>query len=280
MKPVDLPTTWRLARRTERMNPSVIREILKLTEQPGIISMAGGLPSPDTFPVEAMRVATERVLRETPREALQYAPSEGYGAAARLGRRAHGRAGPARRCLAGADHHRLAAGARPRRQGPDRRRQPVAVEAPTYLGALQAFSPFEPEVVSVAATMRGRCPAALRPPPARASSTCCRTSRTRAAAAWAKRAAPSSPQRPRPSACRSSRTTRTATCGSTRRRRRRSPSRWAEGTVYLGSFSKVLAPGLRLGYVIAPPRCSRSCCRPSRPPTCTRPASTSASCTR
>jgi 2-aminoadipate transaminase len=51
MKPVDLPTTWRLARRTERMNPSVIREILKLTEQPGIISMAGGLPSPDTFPV-------------------------------------------------------------------------------------------------------------------------------------------------------------------------------------------------------------------------------------
>ena len=40
MKPVDLPTAWRLARRTERMNPSVIREILKLTEQPGIISMA------------------------------------------------------------------------------------------------------------------------------------------------------------------------------------------------------------------------------------------------
>ena len=69
---------WTLATRAESMNPSVIREILKLTEQPGIISMAGGLPSPDTFPVEAMRAATMRVLRDNPREALQYAASEGY----------------------------------------------------------------------------------------------------------------------------------------------------------------------------------------------------------
>ena len=60
------------------MNPSVIREILKLTELPGIISLAGGLPSAQTFPVEAMREATMRVLRDTPREALQYAASEGY----------------------------------------------------------------------------------------------------------------------------------------------------------------------------------------------------------
>ena len=70
---------WTLARRAARMNPSVIREILKITERPGIISLAGGLPSPDTFPVEAMREATERVLRDCPREALQYAASEGFG---------------------------------------------------------------------------------------------------------------------------------------------------------------------------------------------------------
>ena len=55
---------WTMARRAERMNPSIIREILKVTEQPGIISLAGGLPSPDTFPIEAMRDATARVLRE------------------------------------------------------------------------------------------------------------------------------------------------------------------------------------------------------------------------
>lgn len=50
MRMNDLPATqWTLARRVERMNPSVIREILKVTERPGIISFAGGLPSPRTF---------------------------------------------------------------------------------------------------------------------------------------------------------------------------------------------------------------------------------------
>jgi len=70
---------FKQAKRAERMNPSIIREILKVTEKPGIISLAGGLPSPDTFPVEAMREAAERVLRDNPREALQYAASEGHG---------------------------------------------------------------------------------------------------------------------------------------------------------------------------------------------------------
>ena len=64
--------TWTLARRAARLNPSTIREILKVTERPGIISLAGGLPSADSFPVAAMQEATARVLREQPREALQY----------------------------------------------------------------------------------------------------------------------------------------------------------------------------------------------------------------
>jgi len=51
---------WQQARRSARLNPSIIREILKVTEQPGILSMAGGLPSPDTFPIEAMREASDR----------------------------------------------------------------------------------------------------------------------------------------------------------------------------------------------------------------------------
>jgi aspartate/methionine/tyrosine aminotransferase len=50
-----------------------------------------------------------------------------------------------------------------------------------------------------------------------------------------------------------------------------------DGCIYLGSFSKVLAPGLRLGFHGgAQSRCTPSCCRPSRRPTCTAPASTSA----
>jgi 2-aminoadipate transaminase len=73
-----LPFSFQLARRAERMNPSVIREILKVTERPGIVSLAGGLPSADTFPVDAMREACTRVLRDAPREALQYAASEGF----------------------------------------------------------------------------------------------------------------------------------------------------------------------------------------------------------
>jgi len=55
---------WQMARRAEKMNPSVIREILKVTEKPGIISFAGGLPSPLTFPIDAMCEASERVLRD------------------------------------------------------------------------------------------------------------------------------------------------------------------------------------------------------------------------
>ena len=69
---------WTQARRAQKMNPSVIREILKVTEKPGIISFAGGLPSPKTFPVSAFAAACEKVLREDAHAALQYAASEGY----------------------------------------------------------------------------------------------------------------------------------------------------------------------------------------------------------
>ena len=70
---------WQLARRAEKMNPSVIREILKVTERPGIISLAGGLPSPLTFPVDEVARAAARILAQDGAAALQYAASEGYG---------------------------------------------------------------------------------------------------------------------------------------------------------------------------------------------------------
>ncbi len=246
-------TPWQLARRAERMNPSVIREILKVTERPGIVSLAGGLPSPDSFPIEAMREATARVLRDHPREALQYAASEGFA--------------PLRDWVAqqmaaqglnvDASQVLITTGSQ---QGLDLvgkvlidAGSTVAVESPTYLGALQAFAPYEPEVVSVPCDDEGPLPEALGVaqgarflymlPNFQNPSGRCMSERRRAALVDAARAqglavvednpygdlwfdAP-----PPPSLA----------------------SRWPEGTAYLGSFSKVLAPGLRLGYVIAPP---------------------------
>ena len=59
------------------MKPSSIREMLKMTERPDVISFAGGLPAPELFPVEQLRAAAERVLGECGAKALQYGISEG-----------------------------------------------------------------------------------------------------------------------------------------------------------------------------------------------------------
>ena len=243
---------WTQARRAERMNPSVIREILKVTERPGIISLAGGLPSPDTFPIAAMREATAKVLADTPHEALQYAASEGFGplrewVAAQMAERG---------LVVGADQVLITTGSQ---QGLDLvgkvlidAGSRVAVEAPTYLGALQAFAPYEPEVVTVACDENGPLPEALEtargarflyllPNFQNPSGRCMNEARRAALVESAQRLqlplVEDNPygdlwfdaEPPAPLA-----------------------SRWRDGTVYLGSFSKVLAPGLRLGYVIAP----------------------------
>ena len=243
---------WHMARRAARMNPSVIREILKVTERPGIISLAGGLPSPDSFPVEAMRDASERVLRGSPREALQYAASEGFGplrewVAEQLNRR--GMAVEASRVLITTGSQQgldlvgkvlIDAGAT------------VAVESPTYLGALQAFASYEPEMVGVPCDDDGPLPAELGVaqgarflyllPNFQNPSGRCMAEGRRAAlvVAASSRGLPiveddpyselwfDAPPPPPIAA------------------------RWPDGSVYLGSFSKVLAPGLRLGYLVAP----------------------------
>jgi 2-aminoadipate transaminase len=68
------------AGRTARMKRSAIRELLKLTMQPDIISFAGGLPAPEMFPVRAFEEACQFILRNEGKAALQYGPTEGYPA--------------------------------------------------------------------------------------------------------------------------------------------------------------------------------------------------------
>jgi 2-aminoadipate transaminase len=73
-------TLWseRYAQRTQRIQSSAIRELLKLTEQPDVISFAGGLPAPDVFPVKEFQEACQKVLSEHGPQALQYSTTEGY----------------------------------------------------------------------------------------------------------------------------------------------------------------------------------------------------------
>ena len=247
-------TQWSLAARAAKMNPSVIREILKVTEKPGIISLAGGLPSPQTFPVEDFARACAAVLASDGAGALQYAASEGYGplreAVAQL---LPWDVDPAQVLITTGSQQGLDLVAKVLIDAGSR----VLVETPTYLGALQAFAPMEPQVAGVASDEEGP---RVEDFAAQAGSGAGRArfiyllpnfqnptgrsmSEARRAALSAKAAELGIPwvednpygdlwfDQPPPAPL---------------------TARNPEGGIYLGSFSKVLAPGLRLGYVVAP----------------------------
>ncbi len=65
--------------RIQTLQPSAIREILKFTADPTVISFAGGNPAPEAFPVETIRQISADILENDPVGALQYSISEGYG---------------------------------------------------------------------------------------------------------------------------------------------------------------------------------------------------------
>jgi 2-aminoadipate transaminase len=247
------PMSFTLAQRAYKMNPSVIREILKVTERPGIISFAGGLPSPDTFPIDAMREASERVLSLDGRAALQYAASEGLPQLREWVAQDLKKQG----MQVSPDQVLITTGSQ---QGLDLVAKvlidagsKILVETPTYLGALQAFMPMEPDVVSVASDdegvitqdLRAKAPDArfiyllpnFQNPTGRTMSEARRAAVARVAQDSGLPVIEDNPygdlwfdNAPATSLS----------------------ARLPEQSLYLGSFSKILAPGLRLGYVVAP----------------------------
>ncbi|HNW00512.1 MAG TPA: PLP-dependent aminotransferase family protein [Burkholderiaceae bacterium] len=245
---------WTLARRAEKMNPSFIREILKVTEKPGIISFAGGLPSPKTFPIAEFAAACDKVLRDDGQAALQYAASEGYGplremVAANL----PWKVDPAQVLITTGSQQGLDLVAKILIDTGSR----ILVETPTYLGALQAFTPMEPEVVSVASDDDGVDVDDLTAKVGSGSA--------RARFLYVLPNFQNPTGRTMTEARRAALSTAAATAGLPLLEDNPYGELWfdtppplpltarnPDGGVYLGSFSKVLAPGLRLGFMVAP----------------------------
>lgn len=143
------PWEYRYAQRTQRMGSSAIRELLKYTEKPDIISFAGGLPAPEIFPVEEFSAACERVLREEGAKALQYSTTEGYVPLREMIARHSARYGikitPENVLITSGSQQALDILGKILINPGDR----ILVESPTYMAAIQAWNSYGAEFVTV-----------------------------------------------------------------------------------------------------------------------------------
>lgn len=247
-------TNWTLAARAAKMNSSAIREILKLTDRPGIISMAGGLPSPAGFPITAFTAACNAVMERDGAAALQYSTTEGFPALRQaIADFLPWDVNPEQVLITTGSQQALDLIAKIFMDKGSR----ILVEKPTYLGALQAFTPMEPVAVGVDSDDEGmliedfaakvgtgadkaRIAYVLpnfQNPTGRTMSEARRQALVEKAQELDIPLIEDNPygdlwyegEPPLPLAARN-----------------------PEGVIYMGSFSKVLAPGLRVGFIVAP----------------------------
>lgn len=234
---------WTFAPRAAALSGSAIRAILKATERPQVLSFAGGLPNPETFPVEAIRRASARILADDPAAALQYGPTEGYGPlreqiAERL-RRAGQPCSAANVLITTGSQQALdLIGKALLSPGAT-----VLADNPGYLGAFQAFALHAPRLLDWRAVDMATSAACCYLTPTFANPSGETLSLAARQALLERLAAAGAPlieddpygelwfETPPPPSCR-------ALAG--------------DNVLYLGSFSKVLAPGLRVGYVAGP----------------------------
>jgi len=240
---------YEISERAKSLTSSAIREILKITDDPMVISFAGGVPAPQTFPAKLMQEAAVRLLSNAPESVLQYAPTEGSQLLREWIGGHHG---------VSADHVLITTGSQQALDlvakvliDPGCR---VLLENPSYLGALQAFSLFDPVMVPITCDEDGIVPDALT-----------------AEIALGARFLYTMPNFQNPTGRRMSQARRERLLHELEKSEvivveddpygelsydgQSLPtlrSMASERVIYLGSFSKVIAPGLRVGYVIAP----------------------------
>ena len=143
------------------MGASAVREILKVVSQPGMISLAGGIPAPESFPMAIIEQLTSTVLTKYGPSALQYDMAEGFGPL----RAALSDYLRERNIAATPDEVLVMSGSQGVLDGLGKvlisPGDGLAVEMPTYLGALSAFNPYEPTYIPLQTDQGGLIPEAL-----------------------------------------------------------------------------------------------------------------------
>ena len=267
---MQTPWEYRYAHRTQKMGSSVIRELLKLTEQPDIISFGGGLPAPEVFPVKEFQEACNLILADHGAQALQYSTTEGYLPLREMIARHNARYS----VRVTAEHIMITSGSQQALDFIGRvfvnRGDYIVVEEPTYLGALQAWNAYGAQYITVRTDEHGlmmdELEAALRIGPKfiyilpnfqnPSGCTLSLERRMKLVELADKYGVPIVEDDPYgqlryegehiPSV---------ATLES--RYRNDNGGEYTGNVIYLSTFSKLLAPGLRLAWVIAPPQVIR-----------------------
>ena len=251
---------WGLSIRGRALTDSAIRTMTKrIAATPGVISFAGGLPSPATFPEAAFARAFDHVMRTSAKAALQYSPSDGYPPLRAW--IAESLSSTGKRILP--EQVLITSGSQ---QGLDLIGKvlldpgdTVAVETPTYVGALHALGLYGPRYLSLPSDDDGLIPEAAE------------VALRKAAAVGPCKMIYTIPSFQNPTGRTLTPARRTALIEASQRTgvplveddpyaalsydgqaRRTLLSQGGDNVVYLGSFSKVLAPGIRIGYAVAP----------------------------